>query len=586
MRKLTRHLLALAVLDLAACYAGAQEVPASGAEASQAAEPTGQAAGQSAAPAGTTNEAVARQWSQVSTGAAPGLQPQEDGGTRIEWHGGVTVENYTNDIDTTNTFGSALRQGNHSLLRLQSDLRGITPTQDVNYLQLGAVATDDRAVLSQYPRHVETVQAGRAGAGYIVSAGDVAPNFSSLSSALGVRGFLGQRQFDRTTVSMYAGVVAPSWEYLDQLVPRLQLMKDVQGVKVEYAISDRLRAYVTGQHGLDLANSADISTLLATELHSASVGFQLADQTYSVAAETASSRFEQNGQDTRDGTATIVDGTWRDDTLLLRGGYHDVDAKFASLSLAARPGTRETYAGGDWMAASWMSLGADVRNGKTFTLPTVFLPAQLVDGDSGSVRANINFGADHPNWNLALQSSASNSRDNYGHDSSNEQNSVNLGYAREQWTATAGYSLGRMENGAFPTMNGDTDTWMASVGRSFSDQTAMAPPSWMVTTLLNTSVQDQHLLSGVETKAYSTSLNLAGQRADWGQLNLSLGTGSNSRPNGQSTLRMTSVQIDASRPLGRQGSIKLYASGIKRNISDATLYAGERVTGVQLTYRF
>lgn len=579
MAELARCLLAVAIFELVSCSAAAEQMPVGKADEGQGAE-------QSATSSGNTNEAVVQQWAQTSPGTTPGLLSQGDGSTRIEWHGGVSVQNYTNNIDTSNTFGSALRNGNYTLMRIQSDLRGITPTQDVNYLQLGVVATNDRSVLSQYSPHIETFQTGRAGAGYIVSAGDVSPNFSNLSSVLGVRGFLGQRQFERTALSMYAGVVAPSWEYLDHLVPRVQLMKEVQGVKVEYAISDHLRGFVTGQHGQDLANSADVMGLPVTELSSTSLGFQLTDRKYAISAETAYSRFRQDGEDSRDGTATTIDATWRGDTLLLRAGHHDINAKFSSLSLSASPGTRETYAGGDWRAASWIGLSADIRNGKTYTLPTVFLPSQITDSNSGSVRANINFGTNHPNWNLALQSSVSNSQDSYGVHSSNDQHSVNLGYAKGLWAISAGYSLGRMENGALPALNGDTDTWMASVGRSFSDQTSIMPSTWMVSTFLTTSIQNQHVAGGMETKAYSTSLNLTGQRTDWGMLNLSLGMGSNTRPNGESTLRMTSVAIDGSHPLGRQGNIKIYVSDIRRNISDATLYANERVTGVQLNYRF
>jgi len=577
------QLMCLALLGCMVSAASADEAT------SGAATPVGPQGATAGAPSQSTNtnEAVAQKWSQTNAGAAaPALVQQQDGTTNIEWHGGLTADNYTNDVDTHNTFGSALRKGNQSLLRLQSDLRATAAEGDVNYFQLGLSATDDRAVLSQYSRQINTVQVGRAGAGYIVSMGDVAPNFSSLSSALGVRGLSGQRQIGRANISMYAGVVVPSWEYLEQNVPRTQMMKEVQGAKIEYAFTDQFKAYVTGQHGEDKADSVHALYTNATRISAGSVGFQFFDTSVSLSGETALSHFQQDDGPSRNGSATIVDGAWSGSNVVLRGGYHDLNAKYLSLSQAARPGTREAYATADWVMASWISLGADVRKSKSFTLATFFFPSQMMDTDSGSVRARINFGANYPNWNLALQESIANSRDSFGHASSQEQGTLNLNYAANQWNASFGYGLGRQENEANPIMDGDTNTFLASVGRLFSNQNTLSAATWMINTNLSTSLQDQSLNSGLDTKAFLTSLNISGQRTGWGMLNLMLGSGFNTRPYGQSALHMTTVQIDGSQQIGTRGSIKVYARDIRRNMHDALLSAEERVTGVQLSYVF
>lgn len=534
-----------------------------------------------------TNDAVVQEWSKNNAGASsPSLTQQEDGGTKIEWHGGISVDNYTNDIASQNSFGSSLNQGNHTLAQLQSDLRNTTQSGDVNYFQLSATSTNDRAVLSQYPRQINSVQVGRAGAGYILSVGDVAPNFSSLGSALGVRGLIGQRQVGQVAISAYAGVVAPSWEYIESRVPRTQLMKEVQGAKVEYSFTEKLKAYVTGQHGMDKADSADIAVLAPTKIHSGSIGFQYLDNDYQLTGETALSHFQQEGEQSRNGHATIVDGAWRGQTVSLRGGYHDLNAKYISLSQAAQPGIREGYAGADWVLASWISLGVDLRNSKNFTLATLFNPSQMTDTDSGSVRANINFGANHPNWSMSVQESVSNSRDPRNQRSYREQSTINLNYAQEKWNAAIAYGLAKEQSEANPRMDSHTDNWQASVGRLFNNQDAISMATWSINTNLSASLQNQHLSDGLETKAFLSSFNISAQRNDWGLLNVMLGNGFNTRPLGQSTLRMTTLQIDGSRQLGTRGNIKLYAREVRRNMNDAALFADERITGVQLSYAF
>jgi hypothetical protein len=135
-------------------------------------------------------------------------------------------------------------------------------------------------------------------------------------------------------------------------------------------------------------------------------------------------------------------------------------------------------------------------------------------------------------------------------------------------------------------MDSHTDTWQASVGRLFDNQDVISAATWTINTNFSANVQNQHLSSGLETKAFVSSLNINAQRNGWGTLNMMLGNGFNTRPLGQSTLRMTTMQIDGSHQLGTRGSIKLYAREVRRNMNDIALFANERVTGVQLSYAF
>lgn len=534
-----------------------------------------------------TNEAASNAWQQSNVGAStPVLITQEDGSTKIEWHGGVTLDGYVNSMSSASgDFGSPLNNGQFFKAQIQSDLRGITPSGDVNYFQFGLTQTNDRSVLSLFPRQINNLQLGRSGAGYLIVAGDVAPNFSSLSSSLGLRGLIGQKQVDGTTVSGYAGVVVPSWEMLEGKVVRNQLLRDVQGIKLEQALSGNMKIYATGQHGVDRSDSADITGLLSSEVSAESLGFQYMTESYQLSGEVATSHYNQEDEGSRSGFASILDADWRGKNLALRAGYHNLEADFVSLSQAAPPGIREVYAGSDWTAASWLTFGLDVRNSKNITRATQFAPSQLTDTDSGSLRANINFGENYPGWGVSLQESVSNSRDPQNLHARNQQSSVGVNYSASVWNTSLAYSLGKVRSEASPSFDGDTTTWQGAIGRSFSNADGLSAATWMINTNLSASIQEQDLFIGIETRTFTSSLSISAQRSGWGNLNMVLSNGFNTRP-AQSTLRMEAVQLDASCPIGTRGSIKLYLRDTRRNIDDVALETEEKVVGTQLTYDF
>jgi hypothetical protein len=195
------------------------------------------------------NDQVIRAWQQNNLGAAgPSLKREEDGSTRLEWKGGLTVDTYSNDVSSAGGYlNTPSRTGAFYRNTLNSDLRAVHKDNTVDYFQLGATSSNDLSVLSQNRYQINNLQLGRAGEGYMLSLGDVTPNFSSLSSALGVRGLYGQRQFGEVTAYGFTGMVAESWETLGNKVPRSQYLKDVHGVKLEKAFGSALKTYVTSQ---------------------------------------------------------------------------------------------------------------------------------------------------------------------------------------------------------------------------------------------------------------------------------------------------------------------------------------------------
>ena len=535
-----------------------------------------------------TNEQAAQSWQQ--TGAqTPGLAQQDDGSTRVDWQGSVAADAYTNKITTANgSTNTPLQSGTFYKGVVQGDLRGINPAGTVNYLQFGMTHSNDRSVLSLYPNQINNIQLGRTGQGYSMAAGDIAPNFSSLSSALGARGITGQKQLgDTATIYGYGGVAAESWEALDNTVLRNQFIRDVYGLKLEKSFTPSLKVYATGQAGADQAGSITnplvSSFALAAKLHASSIGFQYAENQFQLAGETANSGYQQETQAGRSGRGSILDAGWRGQTVGLRAGYHDIDSGFMSLSTMVMAGIKEAYSAIDWTAASWLTLGADLRNSKNTTLATIYTPSQTSNTDSSAVRANINFGPDLPGWGVSLQKNDSKTLDALSNISRNEQNSTTLNYASQNWTTMLGYGLGKTRNSAYSVMDSDTTSWQYMLGRSFSDA-AMA--NWSANVSLNTTLQNQQLLSGTSTRNVNYLLTFTGQRTGWGNLNLILANGLISRPTGQPDLKLRSAQLEAVHPLTPRSNAKIYVRDSRSNIGDPLLGLDERVAGAQYTCNF
>ena len=95
--------------------------------------------GLSAAPASADphladNNTVLAQFAQASGGAAPQLVEAGDGATKIEWHGGATMDYYSRSASG----GAVLTPysgGHFHRIGIQSDLRGTSPEGDVSWTQ-------------------------------------------------------------------------------------------------------------------------------------------------------------------------------------------------------------------------------------------------------------------------------------------------------------------------------------------------------------------------------------------------------------------------------------------------------------------
>lgn len=538
------------------------------------------------------NDQVIRAWQQNNLGAAgPSLTRQEDGGTRLEWKGGVAVDSYTTDVTSSGgNLNTPLRTGTYYKNTYSSDLRATHKDNTVDYFQLGATGSNDLSVLSQNRYQVNNLQLGRAGAGYMLSLGDVTPNFSSLSSALGVRGLYGQRQFgEEVTVYGFTGMVAESWEALDNKVPRTQYLKDVHGLKLEKAFGSALKTYVTSQSSSDREPTTLMAQPLATlrgKTRSFSGGFQYQAEQFTLAGETAGSRYEDDGTSNRLGRATIVDASWRGEGYGFRGGYHDISNGFTSLSLQAQPGVREAYAGADWTVAPWIALATDVRRSRLTTLAFAGFDSTYVDSDAVVARANINFGPDYPGWALALQQAESRGLNSAAQASRNRDFSSTLNYTTPTWNAGVGFGWGKVTSEVSPASDSLNDNWAFNVGHTFSDAQADLPQTWSLGVSLTAGAQKQRLLAGGQTSNTNYTFTVTGQRAGWGSLNLLVMSGRTTQLYGGPSLRLEGFQLEAVYAISEKCSLKAYARSSHRNIDDPVLAARESVAGLQLNVNF
>jgi hypothetical protein len=536
------------------------------------------------------NEQVMQAWQQDNPGGATAsLVRLDDGSTRLEWKAGGTLDTYSNSVQSAGgNLNTPLRSGAFYSNTIATDLRAMHRDNTLDYLQFGMTHSNDPAVLSLSRRQVNNLQLGRSGPGYLLAIGDIAPNFSSLGSALAARGLYGQRQFDALTVSGFTGLVADSWEALEHRVPRNQPLRDVHGVKLEQALGPSLRTYVTSQGVSERAGSGDLAGVAAAPgtTRSASAGFQYESDQFALAGETARSRLAGSGSADRSGDATVVDARWRVGSIALRAGSHAISTGFLSLSAAAQPGIREAYAGIEWTAAAWAALSGEVRRSRAATLATAGVASTSADTDSVATGAVVNFGPDHPGWSLAMQHALKRSTDAGGRGAVSGDFSSTVSHSNADWNASLGYSSNRFASAAAPETDSHQQAWSLGMGRVFSGAQADPAQAWSIAANVAASAQQQRLASGGAMVTTGYSLALRGQHAGWGAWNLLATGGAISRPDGGARLRQRGLQFDASRPVLGKGSLKAYLRSTQRNAGDALLASRERVAGVQFAYDY
>ena len=556
----------------------------------------------------TDNDDALKAW-RAATGnqVVPGISKSDDGTSKLEWRSTISTEGYQNDIKPPPAPPGApptatpLNSGQLGKTVISTEIKLIEPDGQVSRLQFGLTATNDRSVLSRYTNQLGSLQFARTGPGYQIGAGDAALNFSQLGTTLGLRGINLQRQLGEWTISGYGGVVAESWEALyqrtalDNRPARSRFLRNVFGTKVEYAPADGWKTFATAQGFSDAENSLGAATVSQQPVGTRAVSTGLSYQggPWTMTSEVALSRFTERYQLPRRGNALQFDGSYRQPTWSLRGGYHDIDPKFVSLSQSVPPGVKEWYLGADWTVNSWMAVAADYRDAVSRIAGLLLLPppadptlppplpisASSAQTRSLATRANINFGTVLPGWGLTLANTANRGEDTKQNLSRNRNTSGGLAYSSATWAGNVTVTTGNIINIASPMSDSTTRAVQAQFGRNYAGTTV----PWSFGWTLSGGRQVQRLdFTGTKTEARTQGLMLNGQRPDWAQFALNYQDSTITQPTGGPDLATHAVQLDVSRQFGQQNTFKAYLRQTRRNVGDANLRADERVFGVQL----
>lgn len=531
-----------------------------------------------------SNTDAAKLWQQISGGPLPKVINEVDDMAIIELKGNVDLNSYTNDVKTgAGNINTPTENGSFYKAVFVGDTRKTYLDETVNFFQFGLTHSNDHSVLSSTPAQFNNLQMGRSGSDYYVGLGDVAPSFSKLSTALGARGILAQKQIDDYLFSTYAGAVSESWEALGSGAVRKQFLRDVFGAKVETDTSSGVKFYLTGQSGADRSGSVTIPTgASAAKLRSATVGFDYRKENFNLTAERGVSEVQQETLADRSGDAFIADATWRKDAISLKTGYHEINSAYLTLSAMATPGVMERYFGVEWIARKWVTFGLDVNNTKNTTLGTVGAPSQTTEGNSKTARVNFILHPDSPDWSLSLQKNDSLSKTAATPGNSlNEQNSVALKYESSVWGGGLKYSAARLRNETASTMDSDSGDWQFSLNRPFNNFVGYG-----INAGLNYRIQDQTLSVGGKTVTTNRSINVSASREDIGTVNLILLDGSTLRPDGQPELKVLGKQLDLAHQFVNAGIGKLFVRENQSNMSDPTLAVEEKVAGIQYEHSF
>ncbi|MCO5097022.1 MAG: hypothetical protein M9884_06055 [Rhodocyclaceae bacterium] len=546
------------------------------------------------------NSTVLAQFAQAAGGPAPQLVQDEDGATKIEWHGGVTADYYSRSAS-----GGAILTpysgGHYHRLGVQSDLRGTSPEGDVAWAQFALTQSDDPSVLMLGNSQINTLSAGRAGQGYRFAVGDVAVSHSTLSANSALRGALGQRYFGQTLLSASAGVIAESWEALADQGRRRMFLKNAYALKAERPFGRNFQAYATLQGFQEDGDSvsAGALALVPTTGNSATAGMNWREGRAFLQAEAGMSRFGEKGLEGHRDRALIVDGGWQGDKLGLRLGHHDLGRYYASLSGLAGAGVKETYANANWMATAWMSLTGDVRRSENSMAapplppppptipPTPVTPYTPFTGttEAANLRAQFTF-PDVPGLGLGLTAGESRGKSSGSNGINRSQNQgANLTYVKPAWSTSLGYQNSKQSNSIAASSDSRTDTWTASYGRNWSDATDVAPASWMLNATASGNFQRQHLDSGASATLNTLNLVVSGERSSWGRASAILGASRGHDATG-GELRQHWYQVEAGRALNQRSGIALYIRAMSSFQERSAIAYRDKTAGVRLSYAF
>lgn len=547
------------------------------------------------------NSQVLSQW-EGTGGQAPQIVAEQDGGTRIEWHGGIAWDKYVNKSTGGDIF-TPQRSGSFYVAQVTNDLRGTGPDGDVSYFQFSGTHTNDRAVLSN-PSQIGVFRIGRAGQGYKFEAGDVVANYSTLGANTPMRGLFGEGFLGKAYVSASAGVISESWEALADTVPRTRYLRNAYAVKVDLPVGESTHFFVTNQGYADDSSSGTPGTvaggtiaLAAANARNTTLGFNHQQGQFSLQGEVGASYWKEDVQKGYNDNAVMLDAGYQLGTVNLRAGHHDIGTYYTSISAMGGAGVNENYINAAWPAKSWLSLSIDLRNSENklaappspattpgSTIPPVNTTGNSSKTDSGSLNANINIEA-VPGLSSNLVYMETKGENSDGGRNANKNHGAGLSYVYQTWNGSANFQQSISTNSGTTASNSTTDTWNYLVGKAWSDAAPDAAPSWNLNLNLGFGTSHQDLDSGASTKGENASANLTAQHIKWGNLTAAYRYNAISSPLDGSKSKQRQYQIETAHSFAKQNraGIKLYWQH-SDSFTGAAFGYTEQKLGFQLSY--
>ncbi|TWO68744.1 hypothetical protein FN976_22400 [Caenimonas sedimenti] len=534
-----------------------------------------------------SDEEVIRGWQAAMPGSpTPVLTPQADG-TRLTWTGAATADAYDTRVRSGSGYtGSPQSNGTFGKASTQGDARWVHGDGTVDAFGFRTLHTDDRSALPRSAYQLGNLQVGRTAGAWSFAAGDVAPNFSRLSSALGVRGALGQVNLGPVALSGFTGRVAESWEALGRPVLRTQPVRTVHGGKLELPLGETLKVHATSQQYAQerLPNDSAAAGAPRAVSRNSTLGLQYAKGDLTLTGEAATSRLDDDVHGDREGHAGVVDGTWRMGTAALRFGAHHIDPGYTSLSQGATPGVEEAYVALDWPVVSWLTLGGDVRTSRNSTLATELMQAVVSRTRSAALNATVNFGSEWPGWSATLQRAVSESTSAGDQRQANEATSAGITYYGPVWNFQLARSRAVVENSSYPAGNSTTEGWTGNVRRNWAAAEAGA---WTAAVGLSGRSQVQRMALGLRSEARDVAVQVSADRPGVANLSLAAAIGTLQQATDAAPVRTRSVQADVTVPIaGDAAQLKFYLRYSTRDGADPVLELMERTVGLQLAVRF
>lgn len=536
---------------------------------------------------GADDAQVIGTWRAGNPGAPVPVLVTEAQGTRVEWTGGVSVDQYANRITSASGFsGTGLQSGSYYKAMTQNDLRVSPVGGPTDYFQIATTHSDDLSVARQSHAQIGSLQFGRSGADYLVAAGDVVPNFSSLSSALNVRGFVGQLHFGGASVNAYSGQVAESWEALRNPTLRLLPLRTVNGLKVEAALSDFFRGYVTSQYSHERSLGSPLGGAISEgeSFTTHSAGFHYQKGGITLSGEVASSAKDRGDAESRTGSALVLDVGWQEGGNSLRSGLHVIDPEYRSLSHAARAGVREAYVTVQKALSPQVSAGVDLRQSRLTTLGGALAVPTATDTDAVALNLQWNPGPDFPGWTGSLQHSRAIAHTSESHSQVNRDASMSVNYASPLWSASLTYGEGVLRYSLWPDYNSVTTNVYGSFRRVV--QASEVAGGWAGVWGGGFRRQKQKLAAGSGVTSTEVSLQALVERADWGSASLAVVQSSLEQGDGAQPVRSRSLQFDMTYFLGKKVSLRVYLRNAQLNYNKPLSAVAEKSAGVQMNMSY